>query len=140
MTDTFTLQKRSEIMSRIIGKNTSPEIAVRKILYRLGCRYRLHDRKLSGKPDIVIRRLKTVFFINGCFWHQHKGCKRQSVPKSNLDYWRNKLKFNVEKQRKDIRELKKLGWKVFIIWECETKNGQKLHKKLKRVYEKINNL
>lgn len=138
MTDTFTPQKRSQIMSRIIGKNTLPEIAVRKILYNLGCRYRLHDRKLSGKPDIVIKRLKTVFFINGCFWHQHKGCKRQSIPKSNLDYWRNKLNFNVEKQRKDIRELKKLGWKVFIVWECETKNDQKLHKKLKRIYEKIN--
>ncbi len=138
MTDTFTPQKRSEIMSRISGKNTSPELAVRKILFSLGFKYRLHDRKLSGKPDIVVTRLRIAFFVNGCFWHQHKGCKRQSVPKSNVDYWTNKLKFNVEKQNADIKKLKKIGWKVFVVWECETKNRIKLFNKLKGIYEKIN--
>lgn len=137
MTDTFTPLKRSEIMSRISGKNTFPEIAVRKILYSLGCRYRLHYNKFVGKPDIVISKLKTVIFINGCFWHQHKGCKRRSVPKSNLEYWKDKLKFNVKKQKDDIKGLRELGWKVFIIWECETKKSESLYNQVKEIYEEI---
>lgn len=124
--DVFTVFKRSEIMSRISGKNTSPELVVRKILFGLGCRYRLHDKKLCGKPDIVIRRLKTVIFVNGCFWHQHKGCRRNSSPKTNIEYWKPKLKRNVEKQKRNIKELEKLEWKTFIIWECETKDKDKL--------------
>lgn len=140
MADTFSISKRSEIMSRITGKNTSPELAVRKVLSSLGGKYRLHDKKLFGKPDIVIKRLKTVFFINGCFWHQHTGCKRKSVPKSNKDYWEIKLKNNVLKQKQDIIKLKKLGWNVFIVWECETKNQYKLFDKIKILYAKINSL
>lgn len=140
MTDTFTKSKRSQIMSRISSKHTLPEVQVRKVLYSLGCRYRLHDKKLLGKPDIVIRKHKSIIFVNGCFWHQHKGCKRQSVPKSNLSYWRSKLKFNVEKQKKDIGELRMGGWKVFIIWECETKKSKKLFNKIKKIYEKTKNI
>src|SRR3990170_4807107 len=137
MADVFTQKKRSEIMSRISSKHTSPEIAVRKALYSLGFRYRLHDKKLPGKPDIVIKQAKTAIFVNGCFWHQHKGCRRQSVPKSNLKYWKRKLRTNIEKQKEDIRKLKKLGWKIFIVWECEAKREAGLVKKVNKIYEKI---
>jgi len=137
MTDTFTKTKRKEIMSRICSKNTSPEITVRKELYGLGLRYRLHDKKLPGKPDIVIKGAKVAVFVNGCFWHQHKGCKRRSIPKSNLDYWEGKLKSNVEKQKKDVKKLRKNGWNIFIIWECETKKPGELLDQVKRVYEKV---
>lgn len=127
-------------MSQISSKHTLPEVLVRKALYNLGCRYRLHDKNLSGKPDIVIRKSKTAVFVNGCFWHQHKGCKRQSVPKSNLNYWKDKLKSNVKKQKKDIRELRKNGWSIFIIWECETKKPRELLDKIERVYEKVKSI
>lgn len=140
MTDTFTKSKRSQIMSRISSKHTLPEILVRKALYNLGCRYRLHDKKLLGKPDIVIRTHKTAVFVNGCFWHQHKGCKRQSVPKSNLGYWKDKLNFNIEKQKKDIEKLRRLGWTIFIVWECETKKPEKLSNKVEKIYEKIKSI
>ncbi len=125
-------------MRRITGKNTTPELVVRKILYSLGCRYRLHVKNLPGKPDIVIKRQNTVFFVNGCFWHQHRGCKRQSMPKSNLEYWNKKLGNNTRKQKQDIIKLNDLGWNIYIIWECETKDYQNLFNKVKDIYEKIN--
>ena len=133
--DNLTKKQRKFCMSRIKSKNTQPEKIVRKILSRLGWRYRLHNTKLSGKPDIVISKIKTIFFINGCFWHQHKGCKWQSIPKTNIEYWSKKLRRNVEKQKEDIRILKKDGWKVNVIWECETKNENNLIKKLKKYCE-----
>lgn len=118
-------------MSRIRSRNTQPEKIVRKFLSSLNYKYRLHDKKLPGKPDIVIKDERKAIFINGCFWHQHKGCKRRAMPKTNIDYWKNKLWRNVEKQKQDIKKLKKFGWKVRIIWECEAKNSKKLIKKLK---------
>lgn len=128
--DTFTIEQRSECMSRIRSKDTKPEKAVRKALFRLGWRYRLHAKDLPGKPDIVNRKRKTAIFVNGCFWHQHEGCKRKTSPKTNTDYWSNKLKRNVERQKKDIELLKLLGWKVIVIWECETNNTGLLVKKI----------
>lgn len=119
-------------MSRIRDKDTQPEKIVRKVLTGLGWRYRLHVDKLPGKPDIVISKIKTVIFINGCFWHQHKGCKRQSMPKANISYWSRKLKRNVEKQKEDIEALRKAGWKVFIVWECQTKNGNRLTNRIQK--------
>jgi len=120
-------------MSKIRHEDTQPEKTVRRILTDLGWRYRLHANKLPGNPDIVISKIKTVIFINGCFWHQHKGCKRQSMPKTNTDYWTRKLKRNVEKQKADIHALRKAGWKVFVIWECQTKNGNRLTNKMQKV-------
>ena len=131
--DNLTKEQRRICMSRIRSKDTKPEKTVRKILTQFGLRYRLHNAKLPGKPDIVISKIKTIFFINGCFWHQHKGCKRQAVPKANIEYWGAKLKRNVEKQKKDIKLLRKDGWKVHIIWECETKDENRLIKKLKKI-------
>ena len=130
--DNLTKQQRSRCMSRIRDKDTQPEKIVRKVLTELGWRYRLHVDKLPGKPDIVISKIKTVIFINGCFWHQHKGCRRQSMPKANISYWSRKLKRNVEKQKEDIEALRKAGWKVFIVWECQTKNGNRLTNRIQK--------
>lgn len=124
-------------MSRIRAKNTLPERIVIKLLKDFGCKYKLHDKKLPGKPDIIIKEARKLIFINGCFWHQHKGCKRQALPKTNKNYWLPKLKRNIEKQKADLKRLRKLGWKTAIIWECEAKNRKKLFSKLKKfLYEK----
>lgn len=133
MADVFSIKKRSEIMSHIRAKHTTPEVAVRRALTRRGIRYRLHRGQLPGKPDIIIPRLNIVIFVNGCFWHQHGNCKRKAMPKTNRVYWESKLKRNVERQQKDIRDLKKLGWKVHKIWECQTKNDVKLANRLSRI-------
>lgn len=133
MTDAFSKEKRSEVMSKIRSKNTKPELAVRKALTRMGLRYRLQSRLLPGKPDIIISRMSTVIFVNGCFWHQHSNCKRKAMPKSNREYWQKKLGGNVERQRRDVRALKKLGWRVIKVWECQTTSESKLAGRLSRV-------
>ena len=123
--DHLTRKRRSWNMSRIRSKGTAPEIAVRKSLTRLGWRYRLHSPKLAGKPDVIISKAGTIIFINGCFWHQHKGCKRQAMPKANKSYWLPKLKRNIQKQvfcwwgfkrRVTIRRQKKYIW-IFGLWQ-----------------------
>ena len=117
--DCYDKSTRSRVMRSVHGKNTSPEIYVRKMFFKAGFRYRLHYAKLPGKPDIIFPKYKTVVFVNGCFWHQHPGCKRATIPSTNRAYWDKKLKRNVERDADEIRQLKKAGWKVFVIWECE---------------------
>lgn len=129
----MTKKQRSWNMSRIKSKDTWPEKIVRKFLLKRGVKYILHKRNLPGKPDIAISKDKKVIFINGCFWHQHKGCKRQAMPKTNLEYWLPKLKRNAEKQKQDVKQLKKRGWKAYIVWECEAKNEARLIKKLRKI-------
>lgn len=129
--DSITKERRSWNMSRIRSRNTSPEISVRKALTSLGFRYRLHVKTLPGKPDVVIKKYKVVLFINGCFWHQHEGCKRKTMPKSNIDYWTAKLKRNIEKQKRDIVLLTEAGWRTIIVWECEAKQSEELVSVLK---------
>lgn len=131
--DNLTKKQRKFCMSRIKSRDTNPETAVRNILTSIGLRYRLNCVKLNGRPDIVISKLKTIFFINGCFWHQHKGCKKVVMPKTNKEYWKNKLERNVEKQASDIKILEKEGWKVYVIWECEIKNKDKLNEKIIKI-------
>ncbi|MBA7513760.1 Very short patch repair protein [subsurface metagenome] len=131
--DNLTKEQRNLCMSRIRSKDTKPEKVLRGILTELGWKYRLHADKLPGRPDIVIPKIKTTIFVNGCFWHQHEGCKRNSMPKTNVVYWRRKLKRNVEKQKEDIKVLRKLRWKVFIIWECQTKNKDHLVNEVQRI-------
>jgi DNA mismatch endonuclease (patch repair protein) len=133
MTDHLTKKERSWNMSRIRSRDTAPEKIVRKILTELGLRYRLHVKQLPGNPDIIIKKNKTAIFINGCFWHQHKGCKRKTMPKGNRNYWKPKLKRNVAKQEADIKELRKDDWKVGIVWECEARSEAKLKKKLQKI-------
>lgn len=131
--DTITKQQRSINMSKIRSKNTSPEVIVRKILLGMGFRYRLHLASLPGKPDVILKKYKTAIFINGCFWHQHKNCKRSSIPKSNKDYWVPKLENNIQRQKENISQLKRLGWKPLIIWECEVKKIDELTQKLSKI-------
>lgn len=131
--DNLTKEQRKLCMTKIKGKNTKPEIIVRKILSRLGIRYRRHNSKLAGKPDIVITKIKKIIFINGCFWHQHKNCKKQAIPKSNKGYWEPKLQRNIEKQMRDIKILKKQDWQVYKIWECQTKDEDKLTQKILKI-------
>jgi len=131
--DNLTQEQRKLCMSRIRSKNTKPELIVRRVLSKMGIRYRLHNSKLPGKPDIMISKAKTIIFINGCFWHQHKNCKKQVMPASNRDYWEKKLKRNIEKQKQDVRALRKLGWKVHKLWECQTADEMKLTKKVLQI-------
>jgi len=131
--DNLTKVKRSLCMSRIRSKNTTPEIIVEGILRKLMIKAKHHVVSLPGKPDIVIPKKRLVIFINGCFWHQHKNCKRKVMPKTNVQYWRNKLKRNILLQKKHILANKRLGWKVKIIWECQTKNTTKLAKIIKQL-------
>jgi DNA mismatch endonuclease (patch repair protein) len=118
--DHLTAKERSENMSRIRSENTTPEKRVRSYLFRQGLRYRLHEKKLPGKPDIVLKRHKTCVFVHGCFWHHHSNCRRATIPKSNIAYWSGKLSRNVERDAIHTRDLQRLGWKVLTIWECET--------------------
>jgi DNA mismatch endonuclease (patch repair protein) len=124
--DNLTKTKRSFCMSRIRSKNTKPEMIVKRLLKGLKVKARYHVSSLPGKPDIVIPKSKLVIFINGCFWHQHKNCKRKVMPKTNVKYWKHKLKRNVLLQKMHILANKRIGWKVKVLWECQIKNTTKL--------------
>jgi DNA mismatch endonuclease (patch repair protein) len=121
MPDIYSKQKRSDIMSHISGKETKPEIFVRKFLFANGFRFRKNVKDLPGKPDIVLPKYKTVIFIHGCFWHGHT-CKRGTLPTTNIEFWKTKIGRNVERDKGDVSELEKQGWKVIVIWQCEIKN------------------
>lgn len=121
MTDVHDKATRSYNMSRIKGKDTKPEMLVRKFLFSKGFRYRLHDKKLPGKPDIVLPKYKTVIFIHGCFWHGHEGCKYYVVPKTRTEWWLEKIGKNIMNDEKAVKALAEMGWKVILIWECEVK-------------------
>lgn len=118
--------RRSALMSRIRSGNTRPEITVRKLLHALGYRVRLHRRDLPGKPDIVLPRHQLAIFVHGCFWHQHPGCQLASKPKTRQDYWEPKLAGNVRRDRLAQEALAALGWRVEIIWECDTRKPEQL--------------
>lgn len=137
MADTVTKEQRSRNMSLIRSKETKPEVFVRSVLHRLGFRFRKNVKTLPGKPDIVLPKYKTVIFVHGCFWHQHKGCRRSTIPKSNTDYWIPKLSGNIKRDIQHKADLKKLGWNVEVVWECETKDTDKLMKKLKKIFAEI---
>lgn len=127
--DTRTPQQRRFIMQSVKNKNTGPELVVRKELSRLGYRYRLHKKDLPGKPDIALINRKTAIFVQGCFWHGHK-CRKGRLPKSRLEYWQPKIERNVQRDKDKALELKRMGWKVLKIWECELKAPGKLRSKL----------
>jgi DNA mismatch endonuclease (patch repair protein) len=118
-------------MARIKGKDTKPEMLVRRALHASGLRYRLHDKRLPGKPDLVFSACKTALFVNGCFFHQHPGCRHARMPKSRLEFWQNKLAGNVERDHRNWRMLNEAGWKFMVIWECETKNRENFKGRIK---------
>lgn len=124
MADVHSKKTRSYNMSRIKGKNTKPEILVRKYLHSQGFRFRLHDKSLPGKPDIVLKKYKTVIFVNGCFWHGHEGCKYFILPKTRTDWWKDKITNTKKRDENKISDLKKLGWKVITVWECQLKTNE----------------
>jgi DNA mismatch endonuclease (patch repair protein) len=122
MPDMFDKQKRSEIMSKVHSNDTSPEIRVRKLLHRMGYRFRLHRQDLPGKPDIVLPKYKTVVFVHGCFWHGCPVCRHAQVrPQTNTGYWNKKLDRTMARDKENIARLESLGWRVLVIWECETR-------------------
>jgi len=129
--DRISGEHRSWNMSRIKSSNTKPEIIVRSLLHNMGYRFRLHRKDLPGKPDIVLPRYKSVIFVHGCFWHRHKGCKNAASPKTKKTFWREKFRANVERDRKVQKEMKSMGWKIQIIWECELSDPEEVRKSLK---------
>lgn len=121
MADVHTKEQRSYNMSQVKGKNTKPEILVRKFLHANGFRFRLHTKDLPGKPDIVLPKYKTVIFVHGCFWHGHKNCKYASIPKTRTEWWTAKIEGNKANDKRKKAALKKEGWTVITIWECDLK-------------------
>ncbi|MCX5510755.1 MULTISPECIES: very short patch repair endonuclease [unclassified Pseudomonas] len=125
---------RSDIMRAVKRAHTGPEIVVRRALHALGLRFRLHRRDLPGSPDIVLPRFRTVVFVHGCFWHRHLGCRYASVPKSRQEYWLPKFEANVVRDAKKEAQLCELGWRVLVIWECETRKPTELEERLGREF------
>lgn len=140
MTDIFSKPQRSYLMSKIKGKETKSEILVRKYIFSKGFRYRKNVRKLPGTPDIVLSKYKTVIFIHGCFWHAHQECKESRLPRSNVEYWKDKLEKNVERDLKNIVLLESMGWQVIVIWECQLKNNTLRNNRLAQLDVEIRNL
>lgn len=119
MVDTLNKIERSQRMALVRGKHMKPEMAVRKLTYGMGYRYRLHDRSLPGSPDLVFKYRKKVIFIHGCFWHRHESCKLARLPKSRVDFWREKLEGNKKRDKNNQNKLLRMGWRFLVIWECE---------------------
>lgn len=123
--DRMTKEQRSLCMSRIRGKDTKPEMLVRKFLFGKGYRYRVNSSALPGRPDIVLRKYKAAVFVNGCFWHGHEGCKYYRLPKSNVEFWQSKIERNRARDKEDVRLLTEMGWHVLVIWECQLKPSKR---------------
>lgn len=140
MADIKTKEERSRNMAAIKGKDTKPEMIVRKYLFSRGLRFRIQVKKLPGNPDIVLPKYKAVIFVNGCFWHRHEGCKYFRLPQSNVEFWKDKIERNVLRDMRNEGELKAMGWHVFRIWECEIKTNVKRRDKLEQLYYSIINL
>lgn len=137
MTDVMTPEQRSRCMAAVKGKDTKPEMIVRKYLFSRGLRFRVQVRKLPGNPDIVLPKYKTVIFVNGCFWHGHEDCKYFRLPKSNVDFWKEKIERNVARDARNESELKALSWRVIRVWECEIKMISGREAYLNRLYDRI---
>ena len=136
LVDRLTPERRSWLMSRVGGKNTTPEIVVRKIAHSLGLRFRLHRRDLPGTPDLVFPKWRTAIFVHGCFWHRHSGCAKASTPKTRTKYWRDKFKSNVGRDKRNTDLLRKHGWSVVTVWECETKDVESVRATLARAFSR----
>ncbi|HHW94484.1 MAG TPA: DNA mismatch endonuclease Vsr [Mogibacterium sp.] len=128
---------RSENMSRVKSKNTKPEVYLRKLLWHEGFRYRINYKDLPGSPDIYIPKYKTAIFVNGCFWHMHEGCNLSTIPKTNYDFWKEKLERNVVRDKNNYRELEYMGIKVIVVWGCEIKDMEKNETTKKRILSKL---
>ena len=132
MTDVFSVEKRSKIMSSIKSYDTQPELMIRSLIHRMGYRFRLRNASLPGSPDIVLPRHKKVIFIHGCFWHGHQKCKRSKRPNTNKEFWKHKLDNNVDRDKHQQRELNKLGWHYLVVWQCQIGKPETVRKRIKR--------
>lgn len=130
MTDIVDSKRRSENMSRIKGRDTAPELAVRRIAHGLGLRFRLHRKDLPGRPDLVFPKHRLAVFVHGCFWHRHDGCRYAYTPKSRVAFWTNKFAGNVARDQRQEEALRNLGWQVLVIWECETRDEENIKQSL----------
>jgi DNA mismatch endonuclease (patch repair protein) len=130
--DSLSQEERSEIMARVRSKNTRPELAVRKLVFALGYRYRLHAKALPGCPDLVFRPRRKAIFVHGCFWHRHANCALARMPKSRIDFWTAKLEGNRRRDTRNKRELGRQGWKVLTIWECQLRGAASLEERIRR--------
>ena len=137
MADNLTREERSERMRRVRSRNTKPEMAVRRLLYSLGYRYRVHPPDIPGKPDIAFKGRRKLIFVHGCFWHRHEdpACKLARLPKSRLDFWLPKLNANRERDKRLRNRLFKEGWRILVVWECEMRDKEQLRNKLVRFLE-----
>jgi DNA mismatch endonuclease (patch repair protein) len=135
--DCMTPQQRSRNMARIRSRNTGPEMAVRRLLHRMGYRYRLHGRYLPGKPDLVFRRRGCILFVHGCYWHRHAGCRFAFFPKSRVDFWTAKFAANVERDKRVIQQLQQAGWRVLVVWSCEISKADALSAKLRTFLDQV---
>lgn len=131
--DTKSKEQRSRNMARIRSADTKPELTVRKYLFSKGLRYRKNDARYPGKPDLVFPKYRTAVFVNGCFWHQHEGCRRANIPKSRQDYWIPKLERTKRRDEENRRKLEEMGWNVITVWECELKEPQFLEDLYRRI-------
>lgn len=122
-------------MARIRGKDTKPELLVRSLLHGMGYRFRLHRKDLPGKPDIVLPKYESVVLVHGCFWHRHKGCQYAYMPKTRVSFWKKKFKENIDRDKNNLSQLEELGWNVLTVWECETRDLQKLKDRLQAFLE-----
>lgn len=130
MTDIVDSKRRSAMMARIRGSDTTPELAVRRIAHRRGLRFRLHRKDLPGRPDLVFPKHRLAVFVHGCFWHRHEGCRHSTTPKSRVVFWTEKFAMNIARDARQEAALKELGWRVLVIWECETRNEAAVERKL----------
>ena len=130
MTDIVDSKRRSAMMARIRDRDTTPELAVRRIAHRMGLRFRLHRKNLPGRPDLVFPKHRLAVFVHGCFWHRHQGCRFASNPKSRVAFWKEKFAANVDRDARQQAALKELGWSVLVIWECESRNERAVERRL----------
>lgn len=135
--DIWSKEKRSEVMSRILSKDTKPEKLVRSMLHSMGYRFRIHIKDLPGKPDVVLKKYNAIIFVHGCFWHLHDACREGRIPSTRKEYWSDKLLKNKARDEKHMRKLRRLGWKVMRVWECQVE--KKPEKVMKRINKFLNN-
>ncbi|MCE8005286.1 very short patch repair endonuclease [Billgrantia ethanolica] len=137
MVDSVDRETRSKIMGKVRNKDTGPEMTVRRLVHGAGYRYRLHGKKLPGKPDLVFKGRRKVIFVHGCFWHRHEGCPLARLPKSRLDFWLPKLEANRERDKRNEERLQEMGWAVLVIWECELKSPNSLLLKISEFLDEV---
>jgi len=137
MADIWDKNKRSDVMSKIRSKNTKPEMLLRSLLFKEGFRFRIHDKKLAGKPDIVLKKYNTVIFVHGCFWHYHESCNEGRIPDTNSKFWKEKLARTIERDKQHRKRLKEAGWNVIVVWECELENVKQRNNTIRRIIQEI---